>query len=69
MKRILLTGMLVLSSFLIGAGCEYGEGGERHERYDRYDRGGAGYSDRYYPDRDAGPGPQYPQSQYPEPVR
>jgi hypothetical protein len=61
MTRILLSGMLVLSSFLIGAGCEYGERRERGDRdrgryYERYDRG----MDR---DRDSG---YYQERAYPE---
>ncbi len=61
MQRILLAGMLVLSSWLLGAGCEYGEG-ERSERGDR------GYRDGYYErggDRDRN-SPYYEERSYPE---
>jgi hypothetical protein len=48
MNRLLLAAMLVASSFLVGAGCEYGDG----DRHERWDRDGRGYYDGYHRDMD-----------------
>jgi hypothetical protein len=55
MNRLLLAAMLVLSSWLMSAGCESEERGYREDRYDR-DRGSYRYDRDTYRggDRDMG---------------